>query len=93
MQYRKLNREFHETLVNGSRNYALIDIYWKLRRQISWYQNITLPLPHMTEIWLQEHKDILDALQKKDPEAAGKAATEHIRRAAGIYLATESQEG
>jgi DNA-binding GntR family transcriptional regulator len=93
MQYRKLNREFHETLVTGSRNKVLIDIYRKLRRQISWFQNITMSLPNMTEIWLQEHKDILDALQKKDPAAAGKAATEHIKRAAGIYLDAESQEG
>jgi DNA-binding GntR family transcriptional regulator len=93
IHYRKLNREFHEILINGSGNKKLIDIYRRLRKQISWFQNITLSSPRNVESWLHEHKDIIDALQRRDPVAAGHIASEHIKRSAKIYLNKENQEG
>ena len=91
LQYRKFNREFHETLVNGSKNKMLGDIYRRSQKHISLFQNVTMSLLGKMGILLQEHKDILEALQKKDSTVAGNVASEHIKRTAEIYLNAVSQ--
>jgi DNA-binding GntR family transcriptional regulator len=42
VQYRKLNRQFHEALIHGSRNKRIKEICGILQKQISWFQNMNL---------------------------------------------------
>jgi DNA-binding GntR family transcriptional regulator len=92
VQYRQLNRQFHEALINGSRNRRIKEICGTLQKQISWFQNMNLSLQSRMELSLQEHKNIIDAFLLKDPEAAGKAASEHITRAAQAFLGIEKKD-
>ncbi len=93
VQYRKLNRQFHETLINGSKNKKIKEICGTLQKQISWFQNMNLSLTGRVELSLAEHKRIIDAFVRKDPEAAAAAAGEHIIRAAQAFLAAENKDG
>jgi len=88
-QYRVLNRQFHEVLICGSRNKRLIDLYKKLRKQIFWFQNVSPDFPIMMERWLEEHQRIIDFLRKRDAAAAGKMASNHLRKAAQAFLRKE----
>ncbi len=93
VQYRKLNRQFHEALIHGSRNKRIKEICGILQKQISWFQNMNLSMQSRMEISLQEHKHIIDAFLAQDPETAGNAACEHITRAANAFLGMADKEG
>ena len=91
--YRKLNRQFHEALIHGSKNKKIREICGVLQKQISWFQNMNLSVQSRMEISLQEHKHIIDAFYAKDPEAAGKAASEHVALAAQAFLGSNKKDG
>jgi DNA-binding GntR family transcriptional regulator len=93
VQYRKLNRQFHEALIQGSKNKKLIEICGVLQKQISWFQNMNLNVKSRMGISLQEHKHIIDACLAKDPEAAARTASEHIALAAEAFLGSEKKDG
>ncbi len=93
IQYRKLNRQFHEALINGSKNKKIKELCGTLQKQISWFQNMNLSLQGRMELSLEEHRHIIDAFLKKDPQAAGKAVSEHITRAAEAFLKVENEGG
>jgi DNA-binding GntR family transcriptional regulator len=93
VQYRKLNRKFHEALIQGSRNKRIKEICGVLQKQISWFQNMNLTLQSRMGVSLQEHRQIIAAFLAKDPEAAGQAASEHITQAAQAFLGRENKDG
>ncbi len=86
VRYRKLNRQFHEALIHGSRNKKIKEICGSLQKQISWFQNMNLAVSSRMATSLKEHKKIIDAFLKKSPAAARDAAVEHITRAAEAFL-------
>ncbi len=89
--YRKLNRDFHEYLIKGSRNKKIKEIYSMFQKQISWFQNVNLSLPGNREISLREHKKILALLLKRNAAAAGDVAAEHVKAAAKSYVNKEDK--
>jgi len=91
VQYRKLNRQFHEALIHGSGNKKIKEICGSLQKQISWFQNMNLSVSGRMKTSLREHKRIIDAFLKRNPEAARNAAVEHITRAAEAFLGAENQ--
>ncbi|MBI4634253.1 MAG: GntR family transcriptional regulator [Deltaproteobacteria bacterium] len=86
LKFRKLNRDFHEVFINGCANKKIKEVYNSFQKQIHWFQNVSLSSQGRPEISLKEHKNILDALLKKDSNAAEHAAREHVRRAANYFL-------
>ena len=92
VQYRKLNRTFHEALIRGSKNKKVIEICGVLQKQISWFQNMNLSMQSRMEVSLYEHKEILDACLAKDPERAGRKASEHIALAAQAFVGSKKKD-
>jgi DNA-binding GntR family transcriptional regulator len=86
LKYRKLNRDFHEVFINGCANKKIKEVYDSFQKQIHWFQNVSLSSQGRPEVSLKEHKSILNALLKKDREAAEHAARDHVRRAANYFL-------
>jgi len=85
--YRQLNRQFHETIYRASKSYFLIQI---LDRLWSTYptmlpgnfpQTANNPIPVREERDDSEHRLIVAALEKHDPETAEKLMSEHIQNA------------
>jgi len=75
------NRHFHEAVHRGAHNRylekslaAVNDSMWLLGKPL-------MLLPHRAQQALAEHARIVEAIQRRDPDAAEEAAREHVRAA------------
>jgi DNA-binding GntR family transcriptional regulator len=76
------NLDFHFAIVDGSGNERLKqmlsgDLHYLLRV----YRHRAHPKPGRAAEVLQEHRAIVDALERRDPAAAERAMREHLRHA------------
>jgi len=85
-RYRELNREFHDAIILGSRNKKILEAYNHFKKQIAWFQNVTLAFDFRFEVSLKEHKKLLALFFKRDSEKAEIQARQHIENAAKILL-------
>jgi len=83
------NSEFHRILIQVSGNNRLAEMYETLNAHLK-IARIHAP----REDWLArldeeqaEHKEILDALERRDADALKQALTKHIRRAKDVLVA------
>ncbi|OIK10192.1 GntR family transcriptional regulator [Bacillus sp. MUM 116] len=79
--YVKANSVFHETILEGANSSKLSYMLNLLLNQIPYnrYVFITIGDPVRREKSLNEHKEILDAIEKGDREAAEKAMRIHVK--------------
>lgn len=71
--------EFHNVLVAATGNAMLVQLYDQIKRQFRRYQ-ATLPrVPDLTKNSIEEHRSILDAIERGDAQAAAGRARHHIR--------------
>ena len=75
------NRLFHDTLYRAAHNRYLVKTLNTLRETMALLGQTTLMQVGRSEKATDEHAAIVNAIQKRDPEAAEKAAREHIRAA------------
>lgn len=75
------NRRFHEAIHRGAHNRylekslaAVNDSMWLLGKPL-------MLLPHRAQAALQEHARIVEAIRRRDPDAAEEAARQHVRAA------------
>jgi DNA-binding GntR family transcriptional regulator len=71
------NTLFHDTIVQASRSKMLLDIMDQVRTHILRYRILTSSFGFRST-FLNEHRDILDELIKRDAEKAEKRMREHI---------------
>jgi DNA-binding GntR family transcriptional regulator len=83
------NFEFHELIVKLSHNRRLVEIYRQLRASIH-----IAGVHFRSENWLarveqeqREHRAIVRALEKRDPETVVRAISNHLKRAKGSLVA------
>jgi len=74
----RLNRLFHELIVRKSPNQWLKDILSNLEDHLRRYRMLSSFQGDRRDKSIVEHQRILDAIQRKDPEAAEKAMREHL---------------
>lgn len=74
----KKDVEFHEAIYNASGNNKLSSVAGNLREQIYRFRVLYMKDFSNAEEVLKEHQAILQALQEKNVELAGKLAEEHI---------------
>jgi len=77
----KLNIEFHQKIIEMSKNQKLIRFYKSIILPIRKYQRLGLSAPSSWQISFQEHKNIVEAIKSKNAELAEKLAREHTMRA------------
>jgi DNA-binding GntR family transcriptional regulator len=73
-----LDARFHELLYKFSRNDRLVQMMGNIMEQLSRYRIISLANVEVRHNSLHEHKELIDALRRRDSEAAEKAAAKHI---------------
>ena len=77
-QFYTVNREFHEALYDASNTSYLSEQTRKLRTRVGVYRrHVTFQSGRM-QATIGEHKAILDAIAHNDPDAAFKAAVDHV---------------
>jgi GntR family transcriptional repressor for pyruvate dehydrogenase complex len=77
-QFAILDLEFHITLANASGNNVLSDLISVIRSQLARTLTRVLKLPNALPLSLKEHHIILDAIERRDPDAARLAMHDHL---------------
>jgi GntR family transcriptional repressor for pyruvate dehydrogenase complex len=84
-RFAALDLEFHLTLARASQNKAVFDLISMIRGQLARALSTVLVLPHARPLSLKEHAAILQAVRKRDPEAAHRAMQVHLKAAIERY--------
>jgi DNA-binding GntR family transcriptional regulator len=81
-----IDTKFHDVLYRASRNDRLVQIISNLREQIQRFRSTTLASPGRVKGTLEEHKNIVDAVSKRNINLARQLAQEHIDNAENSML-------
>jgi DNA-binding GntR family transcriptional regulator len=75
------NRRFHEAIHRGAHNRYLEKSLAAVNDSMGLLGTPLMLLPHRAQAALDEHARIVEAIQRRDPDAAEAAAREHVRAA------------
>lgn len=90
---KELDTEFHAMIYNASGSRMLSSILFELHKKARLYRKISLAVDVRAEKSIAEHKDILEAIEKRDAAAAEKLTQNHVKKAlAGILSGLERVE-
>lgn len=84
---------FHEAIYRASRNERLTNIINNLREQIQRYRSTSLAFPGRMKQSLEEHRNIVEAIQSRDTQLARQVAQEHIENAENSMIEAIKKEG
>jgi DNA-binding GntR family transcriptional regulator len=76
-----LNRRFHQAIYEAAHNQYLMQTLDMLHESFALLHNTTFRVPSRRGESDEEHRRIVAAIEKRDPDAAEDAAREHIRQA------------
>ena len=77
---------FHDILYRASRNERLVGIIYNLREQFTRFRSISINYPGRLQNTLEEHRQVVEAIAQRNPEAAQQKAREHIENAEQTLL-------
>ena len=78
---KELDSEFHRIIYKASGNRLLCKTLTELHRNIQFYRKRSLTVVDRTEKSVKEHREILDAIERGDSEAADRLTSAHIEAA------------
>ncbi|MEV0616803.1 GntR family transcriptional regulator [Nonomuraea sp. NPDC050404] len=87
------NRRFHEAVWAASHNVTLVDLLTRLNDHLIRYPTTTLSHPGRWEEALEEHAELLAAIERRDAAAATEIAERHMTKARDVRLLMYSDEG
>jgi len=76
-----LNRRFHQAIYEAAHNQYLLQTLNILHDSLALLHNTTFRVPRRRSESDEEHRKIVAAIERRDPEQAEKAARVHIRQA------------
>ena len=76
-----LNRRFHQAIHEAAHNQYLLQTLDMLHDSMALLHNATFRVPSRRAESDEEHRRIVVAIEKRDPDAAEDAAREHVRQA------------
>lgn len=85
----RLNRVFHDTLYRLSHNRYLIDVLKRVRDYTVLLKETGYRAPGRPASAYKEHEEIVDAIARRDPEAAKAASQRHLREAQRLRMMLE----
>jgi DNA-binding GntR family transcriptional regulator len=77
-KYLEVNRRYHSLLQEIGGSKVLNDVINSLKQKIMLYRQRQLYQPDRFEASMREHRDLLDALSRRDPVAADRAMRTHL---------------
>ncbi len=80
-RYLEASRRFHNYIISGSGNAMLVEIHGGIDRKIHWLRALSLSRPGRIPVALADHRAILDAMRRRDADAAERLTREHVERA------------
>jgi DNA-binding GntR family transcriptional regulator len=91
-KYLEVNWALHEFIQKLAGNAVVSKLIDELRQKISLYRSKQLYQPNRFESSITEHRSLLDAFRKKDPEAAQQRMRQHLLRQAASLMRREADE-
>jgi len=82
----QINWELHKAIYAAAHNRFLIHAFDALSNSMSLLQGAKYIPPGRPEILYEEHRQIVEAIKARDPEAADQAAQTHVRNAFLVHL-------
>ncbi len=90
---KELDTKFHEIIYRASANPRLDKILSELHRNVRVYRKLSLSVSNRLEKSVEEHREILSAIEAGNAEEADRLMTSHIRKALDSVLsAVESNQ-
>jgi DNA-binding GntR family transcriptional regulator len=77
-RFREINREFHGLILRATEFPVLEELVQRFYRQTETARALSIELPGSIEAVCREHRDIVEALKTRDPEASDLAAKRHF---------------
>ena len=84
-RFAALDLDFHLALAKASENFLILDLLAMIRTQLANTLSRVLLLPDARPLSLREHTSVVNAIKRRDPEAARKAMQGHLTRAIKRY--------
>jgi DNA-binding GntR family transcriptional regulator len=86
--HEQANSEFHELIIRASGNQRLADMYDSLQAHIAMFRLHRLDATWQSRLPLEqkEHREMIEAMEKRDAKALAKALRSHILRAKDALL-------
>jgi len=85
-EYFKLNKEFHEIILNTCRNKRLREIHKNLEEQILGFRQKSLNIPERIKHSFNDHQQILEALRKNNSVEADSLSQRHVKNALKRFI-------
>jgi DNA-binding GntR family transcriptional regulator len=82
----ELNIEFHEAIARGSRNVLLLQFMRQIHDWVRRFKDTTVSYGGRGTDAAEEHDALLEAIAKRDPDAAERIAREHMARARQVRV-------
>lgn len=89
----EVKNRFYQALITASGNQVIGEMLHNVQARISQLRLITLGAPGRHEHTVQELATVLEAITRKDPDAAVAATVVHVREAASLALARLDSAG
>ena len=86
-------RSFYDVLLSGSGNSMIGSILSTMNARITMLRRVSLSSPKRAPASIREIRAVLNAIRKRDPQAAYEASLHHIQQAAKVALASLTNEG
>lgn len=86
------NQQFHQAVWRASRNESLIDLLGRLNLHLGRYPGTTLASPGRWDTAREEHRQLLDSIERRDGDDAHRIAMAHFRAARDIRLGLFARE-
>lgn len=89
----EIDAKFHGVLYKAARNQRLLQIINNLQEQLHRFRSASLARPGRDKIALEEHKEIIEALSRRDTDQAKDLAKKHIKKAEEAFLLSLEKQG
>lgn len=86
VEYLKAKNEFYEVLLQGCGNQTVYSIIRSLLARVNFLRTTSLSTPQRMGRSVAEIQRIVEAIQRREPQAAYEACIEHVRNAAASAL-------
>jgi DNA-binding GntR family transcriptional regulator len=86
------NQRFHDVIYSAAGNPVLARVASELRDYVRRYSTLPFASPERVQHVLAEHRAILDALERRDPDAAEKASGGHLSAARAYVIRMDLEE-
>lgn len=86
------NQQFHHAVWRASHNESLVDLLERLHLHLARYPGTTLSSPGRWDAARAQHAELVDAIERRDDDAAHHIAERHFLEARDIRLALFAKE-